>query len=371
MNYPIIDLKKEYASIKPDIDKAITSVISETAFVGGKFVEEFEDEIKNFTGASYAIGLNSGTDALYLSLWAAGIGPGDEVITTPFTFFATAEVIAHIGATPVFIDIDPDTFNIDASQIEQAITKNTKAILPVHLYGYAANMTEIISIAQSYNLFVLEDACQAIGAYHDSAHVGLLGNAGTLSFYPSKNLGAYGDGGMVITNDEKLAREIRRLRNHGQTKKYFPEKIGVSSRLDGIQAAILSAKLKHLPEWTAKRIQTATWYDELLNNQDGIKLPAYQITDRKNHVYHQYTLRVLDGMRDKLQKHLENHRIGTMIYYPQNLHQTKAFETVNFVKHTTSESEKASLEVLSLPMHPFLERSDVENIVGIINDCLN
>lgn len=344
---PMVDLYAQYKTIKKEIDKAIKEVISKSAFVGGEYVDKFEIELAKFCGCKYAVTLNSGTDALYLSLWALGIKPGDEVITTPFTFFATAEIIARLGAKPVFVDINPETYNIDENLIEKAITKKTKAILPVHIFGRQAEMEKINEIAKRHKLLVIEDACQAIG-------VPVTGNVACLSFFPSKNLGAWGDGGAIITNDEKLAEKVKILRNHGSKIKYYNDEIGVSSRLDGLQAAVLSVKLGHLKEWIKERQRVAKMYDKLLDNKNYVK----------GHVFHQYTMRVKNGKRDELKKYLNDNGISAMIYYPLPLHKMKPFlgEKCNLPI-----VEKACSEVISLPIYPELENKKIEVICKKIN----
>lgn len=358
----MVDLTAQYRSIKKDLDKSIKDVISSTAFVGGPFVEKLEKELAKFLGVKYAVTLNSGTDALYLALWALGIKEGDEVITTPFTFFATAEVAARFGAKPVFVDIDPETFNIDAEKIEKAITKKTKAIIPVHLFGYPANMDKIMKLAKKYKLTVIEDACQAIGAKYNGKYVGGIGQIGTFSFFPSKNLGAYGDGGLLTTDNKKIADKVILLRNHGSIVKYYNDEIGVSSRLDGLQASILSAKLKYLKQWNKARANVAKQYDKLLKNIDWIELPKYEINSNRTHVYHQYTIKIKNGKRNQLHKYLASKGIASMIYYPVALHELKAFKYLKIKRNAYPESIKATEEVLSLPIYPELKSSMIQRI---------
>ena len=360
-----LDLTSQYKSIKKEIDKSIERVFNSCQFIGGKEVEEFEKEIAKFCGVKYAISVNSGTDALFLSLKAFEIGPGDEVITTPFTFIATAGVIANCGAKPVFVDIDSRTFNIDTSKIEKAITKKTKAILPVHLFGQMADMSKIMKIAKKYKLYVIEDAAQAIGAQLKSKiknqkskilKAGTIGDCGCFSFFPSKNLGAYGDGGMLVTNDKKLADKIRLLRNHGSSpkEKYLNLIVGTNSRLDAIQAAILRVKLKYLPKWSKKRAEIASYYSKNLKGIGDIITPV--VASNRNHIFHQYTIRTKS--RDELQKFLKENEIPTMIYYPLPLHLQPAFKYLKYRKGNFPEAEKASKEVLSLPIYPELPRND-------------
>lgn len=361
---PMVDLLDQYSTIQEDIDTAIANVIKKTAFVGGEYVEKLEKAIALFCESPYAVGLNSGTDALYLGLKSLGVKAGDEVITTPFTFFATAEMIAALGATPVFIDIHPDTFTIDETKIEEKITKKTKVIIPVHLFGQPANMTSINQIAKKHNIAILEDACQAIGSTWKGKKVGNLGNVAAFSFYPSKNLGAWGDGGMITTKSKRMAKEIRLLRNHGSAKKYYNDSIGVSSRLDGIQAAILLAKLKHLDEWNKSRQNVANQYNMRLTNLPSVILP--KINKNAVHVFHQYTLRVPAKLRNPLQNHLAKKGIATMIYYPIPLHLLKALRYLGHSKGDFPETEKASKEVLSLPIYPELTTEEIDYICQAI-----
>ncbi len=361
-----LDLSAQYKSIKEEIDTAVKKVLESTVFIGGKEVEEFEKEVAEFCGARYAVGVNSGTDALLLSLKAIGVGSGDEVITTPFTFIATAGVIANCGAKPVFVDINSETFNIDPIKIEKAITKKTKVILPVHLFGQMADIDEIMSIARKYNLYVVEDAAQVIGAEYKGRKAGTIGDLGCFSFFPSKNLGAYGDGGMVVTNNEELANKIRLLKNHGSShkEKYLNLTIGTNSRLDALQAAILRVKLKYLPRWSKKRAEIASYYSRLLKGIGDVITPV--ATPNRNHIFHQYTIRT--KFRDKLQKYLREKGIPTMIYYPLPLHLQPAFKYLGYKKGNFPEAEKVSKEVISLPIYPELKKSEVKKIVKIIKD---
>lgn len=355
------DLKKQYQSIKKEIDRAIKNVLESGQFVGGMEVEKFEKYIAKFCGIKYAISVNSGTDALFLSLKALGIGPGDEVITTPFTFIATAEVIANLGAKPVFVDIDFGTFNIDSPKIKEKITKRTKAIIPVHLFGQMAEMKEIMKIAKKYNLFVIEDAAQAIGAEYKGKKAGTIGDIGCFSFFPSKNLGAYGDGGMIITNNKKLAEKIRLLRNHGSSpkNKYLNLILGTNSRLDAIQSAILRVKLKYLKNWIKKRQEIAKYYDQNLKGVGDIITP--EIFSNRTHTFHQYTIRTKH--RDELKKFLEKNGIPTMIYYPIPLHLQPCFKYLGYKKGDFPEAEKTSKEVLSLPIYPELSKKEQDFII--------
>jgi len=364
------DLKKQYQNLKPEIDAAVLEVLERGVFIGGPAVEKFEKEVADFLGAKHAIGLNSGTDALYLSLKALGIGAGDEVITTAFTFFATAEAVAAAGANPVFVDIDAKTFNIDANQIEAAITEKTKAIIPVHLFGQMADMAPIKKIAQKYNLKIIEDCAQAIGATQiiDGKEVkaGNVGDTGCFSFFPTKNLGAYGDGGMATTNDDEITAKIRMLKVHGSSpeNKYKNLEIGVNSRLDAIQAAILSVKIKYLDQWNDQRAAIAKRYDERLSNIADIITPFAAPNNR--HVYHQYTMRT--AKRDQLAQFLKNAQIPTMIYFPFPMHLEPAFKHLGYKTGDFPASEQAAREVLSLPIYPEFEREKQAAVIGAIKE---
>lgn len=363
-----LDLVGQYKSIKKEIDGAIKKVLDSGYFIGGKEVEKFENEIAKLSGTKYAIALNSGTDALFLSLKALGVGPGDEVITTPFTFIATAEVIADLGAKPIFVDIQPNTFNIDPSKIKKKLTKKTKAILPVHLFGQITDMTEIMKIARKYKLRVIEDAAQAIGAVYEGKKAGAIGDAGCFSFYPTKNLGAYGDGGMLTTNNKKMAEKIRLLRNHGSSpkEKYLNLVFGSNSRLDAIQAAILRVKLKHLKRWSQRRLEKAIYYTAFLSKISDIVPP--HIAPHRSHIFHQYTIRVKGGKRDKLKKYLKERGIPVMVYYPLSLHLQPAFKYLKYKKGDFPEAEKASREVLSIPIYPELSQKEQNFIIKKIKE---
>ena len=356
-----LDLVKQYKSIKEEIDLAIKRVLESGQFIGGEEVGNFENEIAKFCETKYAISVNSGTDALFLSLKALGIGKRDEVITTPFTFIATAGVIANCGAKPVFADIERNTFNISSELVEGLITSRTKAILPIHLFGQMADMDEIMEIARKHNLFVIEDAAQAIGAAiklkikNEKLKImkaGAIGDLGCFSFFPSKNLGAYGDGGMVITNNEKLAERVRLLKNHGSSprEKYLNLIVGTNSRLDALQVAILRVKLKYLSKWSKRRAEKADYYNKNLKGVGDIIAPV-TASDR-SHIFHQYTIRTKS--RDELQKYLKEKAIPTMIYYPLPLHLQPAFQSLGYKVGDFPESEKAAKEVLSLPIYPEL-----------------
>lgn len=365
-----LDLKAQYKSIKKEIDTAIKRVIQSTCFIGGEEVEKFEKEVAKFCGTKYAVGVNSGTDALLLTLRALGISSEDEVITTPFTFIATAEVINIIGAKSVFADVVSRTFNIRPSEIEKKITKRTRAILLVHLFGQMAEMSKIMKIAKKYKLKVIEDAAQAIGAEYKGKMAGSVGDIGCFSFFPSKNLGAYGDGGMVVTNNEKLAEKIKLLRNHGSSpkEKYKNLVLGTNSRLDAIQAAILRVKLKYLKSWSKKRLEKAIFYTAHLSKISGLE-PPY-ITPGNTHIFHQYTIRVKNGKRNKLREYLKKQGIPTMIYYPLPLHLQPAFEYLKYKRGDFPGSEKATKEVLSLPIYPEINKKTMKQIVAAIKSFL-
>jgi dTDP-4-amino-4,6-dideoxygalactose transaminase len=342
---PILDLSYEIESLWEELNAAFQRVLRSGQFILGPEVEAFEREVAEYLGVKHAIGLNSGTDALFIGLRALGISPGDEVITTPFTFFATAEAISLVGATPVFIDIDPRTFNLNPELIEEKITPRTKAILPVHLYGCPSEMAPILALAKQHDLKILEDCAQAFGATYQGKKVGTLGHAGAFSFFPSKNLGAYGDGGLLATNDDQIAETARMLRAHGSKRKYFNEAIGYNSRLDALQAAILRVKLPYVDAWNQARREAAQQYNQLLAETVGLLLPEAS----EGHVFHQYTVRILEGRRDELQRKLDAVGIGTMVYYPVPIHQLPVYR---YPAHSIPEAERAATEVLSLPIWP-------------------
>ena len=351
MKIPILDLTAQYRSIKKEIDAAIMKVVESQSFILGHEVENFEEEAAAYCGTKYAVGVASGTDALILSLRALGIGAGDEVITTPFTFFATAESVSIVGAKPVFVDIDPKTYCIDPELIEGKITKKTRAIIPVHLFGQCADMDRILSIARINNLKVIEDTAQAMGATYKGKQAGSMGDAGALSFFPSKNLGGFGDGGMIITNNKALADKIRMLRVHGSMVRYIHSAIGTNSRLDALQAAILRIKLKHLNKWLNGRREVAKYYDENLKNLLIITpyAPSYNI-----HTYHLYVLRVKPSP-EKLAGLLNGTGIEARTYYPVPLHLQECYKGLGYKKGDLKESESASPETLAIPIYPELE----------------
>jgi len=363
----IFDAKKEYKILGKEVEKKIKQILKEGIFIGGKEVESLEKEVAKFCKTKYAISLNSGTDALFLSLKALEIKPGDEVITTPFTFISTAEVIANLGAKPVFVDINPETFNINVSEIKKAITRKTKAIIPVHLFGQMADMPEIMQIARRYKLKVIEDSAQAFGAEYKLKKAGTFGDLGCFSFFPTKNLGAFGDGGMVITNNKRLAERLYLLRNHGSLpkNKYKNLILGTNSRLDALQAGILRVKLKYLPDWNKKRAETAEYYNKELKGVGDIITPV--VAPNRIHIFHHYTIRT--RLRDKLQRFLlQKKGIQTNIYYPIPLHLQPAFKYLGYKIGDFPVAERVAKEVLSLPVHPYLTLKEKRFIVKAIKD---
>lgn len=352
----MVDLQTQYQRLKPEIDEAMSKVLESCYFVNGPQVKEFALNLASYLDVKQVIPCGNGTDAIQIALMALGLQPGDEVITTPFTFVATAEVIALLRLKPVFVDIHPDTFNIDENQLEKAITPQTKCIIPVHLFGQVANMEAIMKIAALHNLFVIEDNAQAIGAeYHFSdgqvKKSGTIGHIGTTSFFPSKNLGCYGDGGAIFTNDDSLSEKIRMICNHGSTVRYYHDEIGVNSRLDALQAAVLNVKLKYLDEFGQARQKAAKVYSKLLAGVEGIKTPVTAAYSA--HVFHQYTL-ILEHGRDIVRKALQDKGIPTGVYYPVPLHLQKAYKDSGYQKGDFPISEIVAKQVLSLPMHPEL-----------------
>ncbi|HPQ42815.1 MAG TPA: DegT/DnrJ/EryC1/StrS family aminotransferase [Syntrophales bacterium] len=362
MNVPFLNLKVQYKSIQNEIQDAISQVINNTAFAGGPFVARFEEEFASFCGCQHAIGVGSGTDALWLSLTALGIGEGDEVITVPDTFIATAEAISFCGAKPVFVDVDQDTYNMDPNRIEAAITQHTRAIIPVHLFGQMADMDPIMEIARRYGLFVVEDACQAHGSEYKGKRSGSIGDMGCFSFYPGKNLGAYGEAGAVVTNNSDLAERMRMFRDHGQAKKYYHGMIGWNARMDGIQGAILSTKLKHLDNWTEARRKNASLYTSLLATSDNIITPRE--ADYAKHVYHVYAIRAQN--RDNLIASLAEKEISCGIHYPVPIHLQVAYGFLGLGKESFPITEKCAEEFVSLPMFPELTQEQIEYVVEMI-----
>jgi len=362
---PFVDLKVQYDSIKDEIDKAIQDVLNDTSFIMGEELKKFEEEFARFCNVKYAIGVANGSDALIFALRACGIVEGDEVITVPHTFIATAEAITHVGGRVVFVDINPKTYTIDTSKIEEKINEKTKAIIPVHLYGQPANMDPILRLAKKYDLKVIEDDAQAHGAEYKEEKVGSIGDVGCFSFYPGKNLGAYGDAGIVVTNNQEIAEQVKLFRNHGRiTKKYEHAIEGYSSRLDNLQAAILRVKLRHLNKWNESRKKNAKKYNELLSNISGIITP-YE-ADYAKHVYHLYVIRI-EG-RDKLREVLKSKGIATGIHYPIPLHLQPAYNYLGHKKGDFPITEKVSQEILSLPMFAELSDEQIEEICYCIKN---
>jgi len=361
----MVDLKIQYDAMKDEIDRAILSVIGNTAFILGPQGKALEQSIASYHGVQHAVGVASGTDALHLALRAADIGPGDEVITTPFTFIATAEAISYVGATPVFVDIRPDTFNMDVAQIESRITKRTKALLPVHLYGQAVDMDALMAIARKHGLKVIEDCAQSFGAEFRGKKTGAFGDIGCFSFFPSKNLGCYGDGGMVITNDPKYAERLNSLRNHGSKVRYYHDEIGYNSRLDEVQAAVLNIKFKRIDTYNTNRRKNAALYNSYLS-VPGIQTPVE--SKDGTHVYHQYTIRVKD--RDAVKKRLDDAKMSSMVYYPVPLHLQAAYKDLGLKPGSLPVAEQAAREVLSLPMYPELTEEQVRSVADAVKKAL-
>jgi dTDP-4-amino-4,6-dideoxygalactose transaminase len=359
---PFLDLKAQYRAIKSDVDAAVHRVLDSGQYVLGEEVEQFEREFAAFSGADHGIAVNTGTSALHLALLAAGVGQDDEVVTVPFTFVATVAAIRYTGARPVFVDVDPVTFTMDVNQLEKAITPKTKAIVPVHLYGHPADMDAILEIAERHGVKVIEDACQAHGAIYKGRRVGGLGHAGCFSFYPGKNLGAYGEGGMVTTNDPAMQKTMRMLRDWGQEKKYYHVLKGFNYRMEGFQGAILRVKLRHLAAWTEARQLRAAAYDRLLAGNEVVEAPRPPANGK--HVYHIYAVRTAD--RATLMRTLQSHGIGTGIHYPIPVHLQEAHADLGYRKGDFPESERAADQVLSLPMFPELALTDVEVVAAAI-----
>lgn len=362
---PILDLTEQYAQLKREIDAAVSEVFAGGHYINGPNVSALEKEIAAYTGAAHGVGLNSGTDALHLALRALHIGPGDEVITVPFTFVATTEAIGIVGATPVFVDIDPKTYCLDPALVEAAITPRTRAIMPVHLYGQPVDMDPLLEIAKRHNLAIIEDCAQSIGAEYKGRKTGSIGTFGCFSFFPSKNLGAYGDGGMIVTNDEELAKRVRALRAHGGRVKYHHEELGVNSRLDEVQAAILRVKLPHLEDWIARRRAVAARYDEALGKL-GVTTPAR--VDQTRNVYHQYTIRVRD--RERISRSLAENGVQSMVYYPVPLHMQEVHRGLGYAQGAFPHSELAAQEVLSLPVYPELRPEVQDRVIEAVRSAL-
>ncbi|KAB7707399.1 aminotransferase class I/II-fold pyridoxal phosphate-dependent enzyme [Bacillus aerolatus] len=361
MKIQMLDLSEQYQSMREEVIAKMDEVMSSSQFILGSNVKQLEADIAKYSNVDHGIGVGNGSDAIHIALQAAGVETGDEVITTAFTFFATGGAIARAGAVPVYVDIDPVTFNIDPSKIESVITKKTKAIIPVHLYGQMADMEAIREIADKHNLVIVEDAAQAIGAKQNGHSVGELGTAATYSFFPTKNLGAYGDGGMIVTNNEELAEKARVIRVHGSKPKYYHHVLGYNSRLDELQAAILNVKFPHLDKWSHARRERAAYYTDKLNEklEEVLQTPVQK--KGNYHVFHQYTLRV--PKRDGLQQYLKEQGVSTMVYYPMPLHVQPVFKELGYQEGDLPETEKAAKEAISLPMYPELKQEDQDYVI--------
>ncbi len=370
----MVDLKSQYEKIKTEVDKGIQEVIDSCAFINGPAVRDFQSDLEKYLDIKHVIPCANGTDALQVAMMALGLKPGDEVITVSFTFIATAEVIALLGFTPVLVDVEPDTFNISIDSLRKAITPKTKAIVPVHLFGQCANMEEIMEIAKEKNLYVIEDACQAIGAeyiFKDGSRkkAGTIGHIGCTSFFPSKNLGCYGDGGAIFTNDDELAKQMRVVVNHGMVVRYYHDYIGVNSRLDSIQAAVLKVKLQYLDEYARARNYAASFYNRAFENHPKIKTPV--TAPYSTHVFHQYTLVLTNVDRNELQSYLASKEIPAMIYYPVPLHMQKAYIDPRYKEGDFPVTEKLCSSVISLPMHTELDDEQLKYITDSVLEFIN
>ena len=374
LNIQMVDLKSQYMNIKPQVDQAINDVLSSTQFINGEHVKSFQNELAAYLDVKHVITCANGTDALQISMMALGLKPGDEIITPSFTYIATTEVIGLLGLKPVFVDCNPENFNISVDEVEKAITKKTKAIVPVHLFGQSSDMKSIMSLAKKYNLFVIEDNAQAIGSdylgFNQPQKTGTIGNIGCTSFFPSKNLGCFGDGGAMMTNDDELAKKLRMIANHGQSKRYYHDIVGCNSRLDNIQAAVLRIKLKELDQYILNRQKAANYYDENLKELDQLTLP-YRSLD-SNHVFHQYTLKLDDFIvRDELIKYLADKKIPAMVYYPVPAHKQKMFSKIPNSYGNMKVTNWLSSRVISLPMHTELSTLQQDYIIENISNFLN
>jgi dTDP-4-amino-4,6-dideoxygalactose transaminase len=370
----MVDLQSQYARIKQEIDNGIQEVINSAAFIKGKKVADFQHNLEQYTGAKHVIPVGNGTDALQIALMALGLKPGDEVITPTFTFIATAEVVALLGLTPIVVDVDWDTMNMDMDAVRRAITPKTKAIVPVHLFGQCVEMEALMHLAKEHNLYIIEDACQAIGAQYtfsngETKQAGTMGHIGCTSFFPSKNLGCYGDGGAIFTNDDELAARMQAIANHGMVVRYHHDMIGVNSRLDSIQAAVLDAKLPHLDEYIAARQLAAAYYDKAFGNHEKMLIPTRE--ERSTHVFHQYTLRLTGVDRDALREALAEKEIPAMIYYPVPLHMQKAYQDPRYKEGDFPVAERLAACVLSLPMHTELDEEQLAYITQAVLDFVN
>ncbi len=374
LNIQMVDLKSQYMKIKPQVDQAINDVLSSTQFINGEHVKSFQNELAAYLDVKHVITCANGTDALQISMMALGLKPGDEIITPSFTYIATTEVIGLLGLKPVFVDCNPENFNISVDEVEKAITKKTKAIVPVHLFGQSSDMKSITSLAKKYNLFVIEDNAQAIGSdylgFNQPQKTGTIGNIGCTSFFPSKNLGCFGDGGAMMTNDDELAKKLRMIANHGQSKRYYHDIVGCNSRLDNIQAAVLRIKLKELDQYILNRQKAANYYDQNLKDLDQLTLPFRNLDS--NHVFHQYTLKLDDSIvRDELIQYLADKNIPAMVYYPVPAHRQKMFSKIPNSCGNMKVTNWLSSRVFSLPMHTELSTLQQDYIIENISNFLN
>jgi len=367
MAVPLLDLKRQYKELKPEMDRAVLDVLAHCGFVLGPEVKRLEAELAKLSGVKHGVGVASGTDALLIALRAVGVEPGDEVITTPFSFFATAGVISRLGARPVFVDIEADSYNIDPDLIEAAITSKTKAIIPVHLFGQVADMDPILAIAKKHQVAVIEDAAQAIGAQYKGKPAGSFGDLGCFSFYPSKNLGAGGDGGMIVTNNDKYAEACRSLRCHGENPKYFHHTVGYNSRLDTLQAAMLLVKLPHLESWSKARVEHARIYDEAFRGVSNLKTPVV-MPFSSFHIYNQYTL--ASPKRSKIEAGLKEAGIGHCIYYPLPFHRQACFASLGYRDSDFPKANRAADEVISIPVSPEMTREEQQEVIDTIKRIL-
>lgn len=370
----MVDLGSQYQAIQEKIDKAVLEVIRSTAYINGPEVKKFQASMQDYLNVKHVIPCANGTDALQVSLMALGLKPGDEVISVDFTFAATVEVIGLLGLVPVLVDVDEKTFNIDIEALKKAITPKTKAIIPVHLFGQVANMEEVMAIAKKHNLYVVEDTAQAIGADYTFSDgtvkkAGTIGDLGTTSFFPSKNLGAYGDGGAIFTNNDDIAYKLRGIVNHGMYRRYYHDEVGVNSRLDSIQAAILNVKLPYLDKYNEARLKAANYYNEAFKNCDKIETPF--IAKNSTHVFHQYTLKVNGVNRDDMQKFLMDKGCPAMIYYPVPLHSQEAYKSERYKEEDFKETNKLINKVISLPMHSELDEEQLEFICSSVLEFVN
>jgi dTDP-4-amino-4,6-dideoxygalactose transaminase len=363
MRVPLLDLKAQYADIRADIDAAVQAVMESARFIGGPEVSALEEEVARYSACPHAIACASGTDALLLSLRALDVGPGDEVVTSAFSFFASAGTIVNVGAQPVFVDIDPRTYNLDPHRLEAAITPLTKAVVAVHLYGQCCDLTAVRAVCEKHQIWLIEDAAQAIGSEWEGRRAGSVGDTGCFSFFPSKNLGGAGDGGMITARDAALAERLRLLREHGAKPKYYHSLVGTNSRLDALQAAILRVKLKHLDRWSEKRAKNAAAYDALL---EGARLTRPFKDARSRHIYNQYVIRA--ESRDALRQHMTDRGIGTEIYYPVPLHLQKCFASLGYQEGDMPQAEAAAREVLALPIYPELTEEQIRYVASCVRE---